>query len=78
MPLFHVQDCDRPGFVFAEDFQKAADLWTEAVAVENETTVDEIGAPLGIARVCEDNELILSHGWFASLESPTKGGESAS
>src|ERR1041385_685774 len=36
MPLFHVQDSDRPGWVIAENFAEAVRKWETAVAKEND------------------------------------------
>lgn len=63
MPLFYVQDDDRPGYVVAENYADAERKWRAAVAEENDG--DDCGPPRGIAMLCEDNELIVDESWLA-------------
>jgi len=61
MPLYHVQDDDRPAFVVAEDYAEAINKWTQAVALEEDLDPESIDDPLGIALICDTDQLIL--GW---------------
>lgn len=60
MPLFHVQDSDRPLFVVASTWQQARDHWAGVIALENDGSCDD--EPQGIHLICEDNELVLADG----------------
>lgn len=63
MPLFHVQDSDRPGYVIAMNYSEAESKWRAAVANENDG--DDCGPPDGIALVCDDSDLIVEDDWSA-------------
>lgn len=63
MPLFHVQDSDRPGYVIAMNYSEAESKWREAVAKENDG--EDMGSPNGIALVCDDSDLIVDQDWSA-------------
>jgi hypothetical protein len=63
MPLFHVQDSDRPMWVIAPSFAEALDKWAKVVAEENDFTEDAglylaENPPNGIAHICNDHELL--------------------
>jgi hypothetical protein len=60
MPLFHVQDTDRPMYVIAETYSKALEEWAKSMVIENECHIDDMEPPLGIRYVCPDDDLILS------------------
>jgi len=61
MPLYRIQDSDRPGYVVAENFKEAIEKWQFAVKEENDG--DEIDPPAGVERVCEDSDLIVDFVW---------------
>lgn len=56
MPLFHVQDSDRPLWVVAKDYVDALESWREQIIHENEGEVSE---PQGVQHVCDDDELLI-------------------
>lgn len=56
MPLFHVQDPDRPMWVVAMNWQEAIDRWRDVIASENDGEVGD--EPDGIQFVCDDDDLI--------------------
>ena len=56
MPLFQVQDNDRPMYVVADDFQDAFSKWEKVIREENGGEVGEL--PLGIMYICADVDLI--------------------
>lgn len=62
MPLYHVQDPDRPLWVVAKNYQDAIDKWKRVIAVENDDDLDAVDDPQGIAHICDDNELIITEG----------------
>lgn len=55
--LFHVQDEDRPLFVVADDYGHAIRKWQNIIREENDDC--DVGLPLGVAIVAEDNELVI-------------------
>ena len=57
MPLFQVQDHDRPLWIIATDFQDALEKWTAVVKVENDG--EDIGPPLGISWVASDEDVVV-------------------
>jgi len=61
MPLFHVQDADRPAYVLAKNYSEAEERWRAVVGAENdwEGDDDDFAPPLGIMFVCDDAELLL-------------------
>ena len=58
MPLFHIQDSDRPMWVMSADWESALSLWKMHVAIENEVDVADVEEPLGIQFVADENDLI--------------------
>jgi hypothetical protein len=60
MPLFHVQDSDRPIYVVAADFNAAVGCWRQLLAVENPDDVAEchVANPCGVTLVAEDGEFL--------------------
>lgn len=56
MPLFHVQDSDRPMWVIGKDWQDALTQWKTVIAHEND---GDVGEPDGIQHVCDDDEIIV-------------------
>jgi hypothetical protein len=65
MPLFRIQDTDRPAFVLATDFHEAIEKWQAAVAAEND---GEIFIPQGVEILAPDTELIIAGGFLPSDE----------
>lgn len=61
MPLFHVQDQDRPGYVVADNFEHALEKWRSAMKRENDGDVGD--EPDGVAMVCDDEDLIIEYCW---------------
>lgn len=61
MPLFHIQDFDRPAHVVAVDYEDAIAKWRRAVVAENEG--DPGNLPDGVAVICYDDELIVTDGF---------------
>lgn len=60
MPLFHVQDSDRPLYVVAKNYGEAEYKWREIIAIENTMFIKDIEPPLGISFICKDNDLITN------------------
>jgi hypothetical protein len=58
MPLFHVQDGDRPMWVVANSFTEAHVKWAEKVAQENDCSPLDLDMPSGVTFVCEDDDLL--------------------
>jgi len=59
MPLYNVQDDDRPMWVVAVDYHEAIIKWRKLVAYENPSDdPDEKIEPAGISKICDDDELI--------------------
>lgn len=65
MPLYYVQDDDRPGYVVADSYQAAEAKWLNAVSQENEGEL--IDSPSGITLLCKDQELIVDQDWLDPL-----------
>jgi len=59
MPLFHVQDNDRPLWIVAKNYGQAEFIYKKVVARENEVSIDELEPPLGISFICDDSDLLL-------------------
>ena len=75
MPLFQIQDDDRPAFVVAETMQKALSIWAGLVREENRDD-PELGHslalpepiyPKGISYIADDRELIIGGSWVVPL-----------
>ena len=58
MPLFNIQDSDRPLWVVAKDWGDALEQWREQIIHENDGDVSD---PQGIQYVCDDDDLLI-HG----------------
>jgi hypothetical protein len=56
MPLYQVQDSDRPLWVVAKDWQDALAQWKAVIAAENDGDDAE---PQGIQHVCDNDELVM-------------------
>ena len=60
MPLFLVQDTDRPMWVFAGDYGHACVKWKKRMAVENEMdNWEDVEEPQGINFICDDDEVLF-------------------
>lgn len=57
MPLFHVQDSDRPMWIVGKDWHDALAQWKAQISAENDGDESE---PLGIQHVCDNDELIVN------------------
>jgi hypothetical protein len=66
MPLYHVQDKDRPGYVVAATFHEALFKWGKAVAKENGNVLSD--PPEGVSMICDDDELIVANDWVENLK----------
>lgn len=60
MPLYYVQDSDRPLYVVAADFGQAVRKWQGLIAQENEIPADEAGSPEGVHHLCDGDELLIT------------------
>ena len=60
MPLYNIQDNDRPLWIIARDYRKAEYIWKKIIATENQITIDEVEPPLGISFVCDGLSLVLN------------------
>jgi hypothetical protein len=56
MPLFHVQDSDRPLWVVAKDWSDAIQQWKQQIAHENDGDISE---PQGVQYVCDNDDLLI-------------------
>jgi len=78
MPLYKVQDSDRPMFVVGESFERALEMWKVQVASENPDC--DVSPPDGITLVADDLEILIAHGTPTgrcvddSLATPADGG----
>lgn len=76
MPLYHVQDGDRPMFIIAADFETALAQWRCQILIENDDEQSCIeGAPDGIQCITDDdaeimNDGILRRDFLASIRPP--------
>ena len=68
MPLFHIQDSDRPAWVFARNYAHAFRKWDAIVSRENDG--EETEPPYGITYICDDGEIILDDDFVRPLEIP--------
>lgn len=67
MSLFYIQDEDRPGYVFAEDYHQAVKKWIEAVLEENPGE-ESITLPKGVQHLADDDEIILERKWIHPIK----------
>jgi hypothetical protein len=58
MPLYLVQDDDRPLFVIADDFPQAISKWKKVISDENEGDDAE---PAGVHKLADDHELVVEN-----------------
>ena len=76
MPLFYVQDGDRPMFIAAADFETALAQWRRQILDENDQDQSCIeGAPEGIQCVTDRDDEIMRDGilysdFLASIQPP--------
>lgn len=66
MPLFHVQDSRRPGYVVAESHEEAIEKWRFAMKDESGREPEE--QPGKIVIICEDSDLIVDFVWRGDIE----------
>lgn len=60
MPLYHVQDSDRPLYVVAKDFGDAVKKWQHVIYNENGPFDEgENNNPQGVYLICDDDELVI-------------------
>lgn len=59
MPLFKIQDDDRPMWVAAADYADAIASWFVIVAKENELPIAEVEPPMGVQYICNNYELVV-------------------
>lgn len=64
MPLYHIQDPDRPAWVMASSYGAALQKYMTAVAIENDMPEADVSEPIGIMHVCDDSEIIVETNWF--------------
>ena len=57
MPLFQIQDSDRPMFIFATDWGQALIIWRNILARENPDSDCSEEQPDGINYVADDNDV---------------------
>jgi len=60
MPLYLVQDNDRPLYIVAKNYGEAENIWRKIIAKENDFGDDVVDAPNGISFICNDMDLILN------------------
>lgn len=65
MPLFYIQDNDRPGYVKAKNYEEAVNKWRNAVSKENDDC--DIDPPKGAQFLADDFEIILETDWVEPL-----------
>lgn len=59
MPLYQVQDPDRPMHVHAPSWEQALAAWREVIVEENGEPEDgEEITPFGIRYICEESEFV--------------------
>ena len=59
MPLFLIQDDDRPMYVVDKGWKAALESWRKFIAMENEIHINEVEDPLGIQLVCKNDDLLI-------------------
>lgn len=59
MNIYHIQDCDRPLFVFAENWTEALDVWKHKIATENDLKPHDVEEPQGITLIAERDDIVL-------------------
>jgi aconitase A len=59
MPLYLVQDSDRPMHVIAPSWQSAIDAWKAFVGDENDVSREEMDEPNGVALIAEDTDVLF-------------------
>ena len=69
MPLYHVQDSERPAFIVADTFHDALTKWTHAYEAECDAEVEQ---PISITCVAENDEIIIGDQWLANERNPTR------
>lgn len=64
MPLYHIQDADRPAWIVAASFAEALARYELAVSAENDG--DKGSPPRGIQHVADDDEIIVGNEFLPS------------
>lgn len=59
MPLFQIQDFDRPAYVIASDFKVAVAKWKTVVAKEGDYEIEDVNDPINVSMICSDRDLIF-------------------
>ncbi len=59
MPLFQIQDSDRPVWVIAPSYGLAVEYYDKAIAIENECEPGEVEPPTGVCHICEDCDILI-------------------
>jgi hypothetical protein len=54
MPLYHIQDSDRPLWIVAPDWATAIEVWKRVIEQENDGAVSE---PDGVSMICDDDDI---------------------
>ena len=70
MPLFSIQDNDRPAYVIADNYGEAQEKFLQAIFEENKeyySNVDELDIPLGISFICPDEDIIIDQKFLKPL-----------
>jgi hypothetical protein len=63
MPLYHVQDADRPLWVIATSMADAVSTWKDQIVYEdpeNYPKPEDVEEPQGVTLICGVDDLILS------------------
>lgn len=60
MPLFKVQDPDRPMWIIADTFGGAIEEWNKVIAIENDIKEDEVDPPIGVEFICPDEDIVIT------------------
>ena len=58
MPLYYVQDPDRPVYTIARTYGEAVDKWKMLVSRENAMPTVDVEDPIGVSYICDDDEFV--------------------
>jgi len=68
MPLYLIQDSDRPLYIIAKDKNEAENLWKEQIAKENDMQPFEVEECDGINKIADNDEILIPKKlWRASF-----------
>ena len=61
MPLYLVQDSDRPLYIVADSWERAIGAWQQVILTENPPQGDDtaLDSPTGVQFLCHDNEIVV-------------------